>query len=94
MFKYIWKFEIPVHNFVLDQGLKSMEDLYKIFDCLFFWDVFLFLEVDTQVSFIAILKNQVNVINSLFDINQANDVVVSARLKYLNFIVEQLSEFA
>ena len=82
-----------MHDFVLDEGLKPVQDLYKILDGFFFWDVFLFLEVGSEVAFITVLQNQVDVINSLLDINKPNDIVVATRLKDLNFVIKKLSEF-
>lgn len=57
MFQNIGQFKIPMHDFVLDEGLKPMQDLYKILDGFFFWDVFLFLEVGSEVAFITVLQN-------------------------------------
>lgn len=78
MLEYVGEFKIAVHDLVLNEGLKSVKDLDKVLDGLFFRDVFLLLEVGPQVSLIAVLQNQVDVINSLLDIDQSNDVVVSA----------------
>ena len=83
-----------MHNFILNQGLKAVKDLDKILDCLFFRNVFFFLQVSSQISFIAILQNKVNVINSLLDINQSNDVVVSTRFKHLNLVIEKFCKLA
>jgi hypothetical protein len=93
MFQNIGQFKISMHDFVLDEGLKPVQDLYKILDGFFFWDVFLFLEVGSEVAFITVLQNQVDVINSLLDINKPNDIVVATRLKDLNFVIKKLSEF-
>ena len=93
MFQNIGQFKIAMHDFVLDEGLKPVQDLHKILDSFFFWDVFLFLEVGSEVAFITVLQNQVDVINSLLDINKPNDIVVATRLKDLYFVIKKLSEF-
>lgn len=94
MFENIRQFEIPVHDFVLYQGLKPMKNLHKKLHCFFFGNVLLLLEVGSQIALIAEFQNQVNVINSLLDIDEANDVVISAGFEDLNFVIEELGEFA
>jgi hypothetical protein len=93
MLENVGKFKIAVHDFVLNEGLKTVKDLNKILDGLFFRDVFLFLQVGSQVSLITILENEVNVINSLLDIDESNNIVVSARFEHLNLVIEKLCEF-
>lgn len=69
-----------------------MKNLYKELNCLFFRNVFLFFDIGSKVSFIAELKNEVNIVDSLFDINEAYDVIILTGFKDLNFVIKELCE--
>lgn len=94
VFENIGEFKIAVHDFIFDEGLKSVKNLNKILDCFFFGDVFLIFQVRSQVALVTILQNEVNVINSLLDVDESNDVIVSTRFEHLDFVIEKLCEFA
>ncbi len=57
MEKDIGKFKVSMHNFMLDQGLKSADDLAKVFDDLIFLDKFFFFNFGQHVPIIAILED-------------------------------------
>jgi len=58
-----------MHDFVFDESLKPMQDLYKIFNGLLFRYVFLFFQVGAEITLVAKFKDEINVIDSLFDID-------------------------
>lgn len=93
MLKYIGKFEVPVHDFVLDEGLEPVQDLYKVLYCFFLGNVFLFLDVGTQIALVTKLQDEVNVINCFFDVNQTDNVVIFACFENLDLVVQKLCEF-
>lgn len=86
--------EIAMHDLALDEGLKSMEDLHEILDCLVFGDLLLELEVGAQVALVAVLEDEVDVVDGLLDVDEADDVVILAGLEDLDLVVEELGELA
>lgn len=71
-----------------------MKNLHKIFESLFLWEFFALFEGPEKISFIAVLKDEVDVVEGLLDIDQANDVVVAATSKHLNFVLEEFGELS
>lgn len=71
-----------------------MEDLHEILDCLVFGDLLLELEVGAQVALVAVLEDEVDVVDGLLDVDEADDVVILAGLEDLDLVVEELGELA
>lgn len=94
MHENVGQLEIPVHDFVLDQGLERVEDLDEELDCLLLVESFLFFQVGWEVTLIAILKDQIKVVRCLLDIIQFDDVAVVTGFEYLDLVLEQLHELA
>lgn len=94
MLEDIGQFKISVHDFILDQGLEGMEDLNKIFDSLVFVDLLLLLEVSPEVSLVAVVQDQIDVVGSLLDVDEANDVVIFAGLEHFYLVVEEFGKLS
>ena len=90
MQKNISQFKIPMHDFISDDSFEGIENLYKELDGLLFRDGFIFLEILLKISFVAILKDEIKVVGSFFDVVQSDDVFIIAGPEYFNFIFEQL----
>ena len=79
-----------MHDFISDDSFEGIENLYKELDGLFLWDSFIFLKILLKISFVAILKDEIKVVGSFFDIVQSDDVFIIAGPEYFNLVFEQL----
>lgn len=88
MFKNVSQLEVPMHNVVLDESLKCIENLHQVFYYFFFRYSLLGLKVILQVTFITIFEYQVDVVLCFFDVVQFDNVVVVALFEYFDFVFE------
>lgn len=86
MQKYIRQLEIPMHNLVLNQGLKPREYLTQVPDDRILLESFLLLHFAEHIPTITILQNQVVVVSSLFQGVELHDVRIVAGLEHLDLI--------
>jgi hypothetical protein len=71
-----------------------VKNLNKILQSLFLREFFALLESCEEVSFIAVLKDEVDVVEGLFDVDQANDIVVAAASKYLDLVLKKFCKLS
>jgi len=93
MHKNIRQFEIPVHDFIFDKGLEGVENLNEEFNSLFFRDCLVFLEILRQISFVAVFKDEVEVVGCLFDVIQPDNVLIVTGPLHFDLVFEQLQKF-
>jgi hypothetical protein len=65
-----------------------MQDLYEVFKGLLFWKLFLGFEGCHKIALIAVLKDKIDVIGCLFQVDKPDDVVIFAAAKDLYFVVK------
>ena len=92
MLQNVCQFKISVHNLTLDQRLECMQYLYKVLKCLLLGKLLLSLDGSQKIALITVLKNEVNIIDCFFDVNQSNYVVILATFQHLNLVFQQLGE--
>ncbi len=92
MHENVGQFEVPMHDFVFDEGLEGTEDLDKELDGFLFWEGLIFFEVLAQISLVAVLQDEVKVIGSLLDVIQLDDASVVAGSEHFDLILEQFQE--
>lgn len=94
MHEYIRQFEIPMHDLMLIKGFECIQDLYEELNGLFLRQCLVLLEVLREIAFVAVLKNEVEVVGSLLDVVQLYDVFVIAGLEHFYLVLEQFQELA
>jgi hypothetical protein len=57
-----------VHDFIFDEGLEGAKNLDEELDSFFFRDGLIFLKILRQIPFVAVLKDEVEVVGSLLDV--------------------------
>ena len=67
--------------------------MYKELYGFIFAQSLLFLEILGEVAFVTILKNEIEIVGSLFDVIKLDDIFIIASLEYLDLVFEQLHEF-
>ena len=90
----VGEFQIPVKNFVLVEMRKSMDKLTHSFDSFILGQVSALFDVCIEISPIAILHNQVEVILSFLEIVQPNNVSIFTAFQHFDFAFEELAEFS
>lgn len=88
------EFEVPVHNFGFDESLKGVEDLNKVLEGFFLGELFLGLESSHEVSFVAVLQDQVDVVDCFFNVDEPDDIVILAAAEHLNLVIEQFGKLS
>lgn len=94
MLENVGKFEVAVHDFVLDKRFEAVEDLEEEVHGFFLGEVLLGFQVLLQISFVAVLHDEIDVVGRFLDIVKLDDVVIVAGLQYFDFVLKQLGEFA
>lgn len=89
----IGKFEISMHDFVFHESFKSIEHLDEELNGFVLAQSFLFLKVSHEISFVAILQDQVEIIGCFLDVVELNDVSIVTGLQHFYLILEQFHEF-
>lgn len=90
MHEDICEFEVSVHYFVFSKCFECVENLYQKLNGFFFIDSFVFLEILREVSFVAILKYEIEIVSSFFDIIQLDNVLIVAGPQDFDFVLQQL----
>ena len=94
MLENVSKFEIPVHDFAFDEGLEGVQDLYEVLKSLFLREFFLGLDGCEQIALVAELEDEIDVVDSLLDVNEPDDIIILTTLQHLNLVLQQLRELA
>ena len=81
-----------MHNFILDEGLERVEDLDEELNSFFLGDGFIFLEILWEISFVAVFEDEVEVVGSLFDVIQLDDVLIVTSPQHFDLVFQQLKE--
>ena len=74
--------------------MEGVENLDEALDGLVLGEFLLVLEVGTQVTLVAVLEDEVDVVGGLLDVEELDDVVVPAGLQHFDFVLEELRELA
>ena len=93
MNEYISQFEVPMHNFILDDGFKGIDNLNEELDSLFLRDSFILLEILLKIPLVTILKDEVEVISSFFDIVQLDDIFIITSPQHFDLVLEKFQKF-
>lgn len=94
MHENIRQFEVSVHDLIFDEGFEGMKNLNKELDSLFFRDGLVFLKILREISFVTVLEDEVEVVGSLLDVIQLDNVLIVTSPQYLDLIFKQLQEFS
>lgn len=87
MHKNIRQLEIPVHDFVLDDGLEGIQNLYKELNGFLLIQGLLLFQINRQIAFITVLQNQVKIIGRFLDIIQFDNVTVITCLQHFDLVL-------
>ena len=90
MHENISQLEISMHNLVLNNSLKSIDDLYKKLNSLFLRNRLILLQVLLKVPLVTILQDKIEVIGSFFDVVQFDDIFIITRPQHLDLILKKL----
>lgn len=94
MHKNVSKFKISMHDFIFDKSLEGIKNLKKEFDGFFFIESFFLFKVCREITLITILKNEVEIVGSFFNIIEFDNVTIITSFEYFDLIFEKLHEFA
>lgn len=94
MFENIGEFKISVHDFIFDKCFESIENLYEEFDCLILSQILLFFLVLHEISFIAVFKDEVEIIGCLLDVIEFYDVFIITCTQHAYLVFEKFVEFS
>lgn len=89
----VGQFQIPMKNLMLEEMVKSIDNLTEYFNGLLLGEVLSFLDIGVQVPIITVLQNKIVVIGGLLHIVQFDDVVALAAFENLYLALQQLLEF-
>jgi hypothetical protein len=94
MHEDIGQLKVSMHNFVLDEGLKGVDDLHQILDGFVLVEVLFLFESDRQVPLIAVLNDEIEVIGSLFNVIKLDDISIITGLEHFDLVLQQLHKLA
>lgn len=90
----VGQFEVSMHDLVLVEGFKGVEDLEEELDRLLLGECFVLFEILGEVALVAVLQDEVEVVGSLLDVVELDDVPVIAGLEHFDLVLKQLQKFA
>lgn len=61
----ISQFEIPVHNLILDESLKGVEDLHEVLYGFVLAEELLLLDPYHEIALVAVLEYEIDVVGGL-----------------------------
>lgn len=94
MHEDVGELEVPVHDLVLIKGLEGIEDLDEELNGFLFGERFVLFEILGDVAFVAVLEDEVEVVGSLLNVVEFDDVLIIAGLEDLNFVLKEFEELA
>ena len=77
-----------MHDFVLNKSPECVQNLDKDLDALLLGESLLALKVLREISFVAVLQDEVEIIGCLFDVVELNDVFIVASPQHLDLVLE------
>ena len=86
----VGQFEIAVHDFVLADFSEALQNLQKEIHGLLFRKSLLLLQEVLQVSLVAVLQHQVDVVLGLFDVDEFDDEGAVQDLQDFDFALQEL----
>jgi hypothetical protein len=90
----VGEFEIAVHDLVLVECLEGIEDLDEELDRFLLGEGLVLLEVLGEVALVAVFEDEVEIVGSLLDVVELDDVSIIAGLEHLDFVLEEFQELA
>lgn len=83
----IGEFEVPMHDLVRGQGLKSIQDLAEVLEDKFLREFSFLFDPRKHISSVAVLKHEIVIVRGLLQGDELDYMGIVAGLQYLDFVL-------